>query len=149
MPGEKLHKTLWDKTQRWKRKSSVWHGWGRHWGAVGGFQKGKCLSGLYLRREGLASVLCGYYRALSEDKQTQRHLSLTTMTLPAPLPATRGIIERHGVPLVEKVRVYDSCLQSSVGLPWSRATQADMLRLYRVRQVPAMERHEVGYVQGG
>lgn len=30
---------------------------------------------------------------------TQRHLSLMAMTLVAPLPATRGIIERCGVSL--------------------------------------------------
>lgn len=52
-------------------------------------------SGLYFKREGFPSVFCSYYRALSED--TQRHLSLMTMTLVAPLPATRGIIERCGV----------------------------------------------------
>ena len=37
LPGEKLHETLWDKMQRWKRKSSVCYRWGWHWGAVGGF----------------------------------------------------------------------------------------------------------------
>lgn len=30
---------------------------------------------------------------------TQRHLSLMTMTLVAPLPATKGIIERCGISL--------------------------------------------------
>ena len=92
-----------------------------------GFKKGRKRSDLYLEREDPASVFCSYYRALSKGRWMWRLLFLVTMTLVPSLPATRRITERLGVSLGGKIRVYDSCLQTSVGLPWSRGTQADML----------------------